>query len=705
MTLKYHFFLHIAINLVLVAVIDASITSNSLPNFVIMMADDMGYGDWSRTGAPAHTPHLDEMSHSTHTVWFQRAYAGNPICSPTRASVITGRTPSRTCIYGVEQHILCRDNTAGLKGGCTAGEFSIANATRLKGYMSGFYGKWHLGSLRNSTSDCYPATNITKPHCLPGYVSYTNGNEAVCCQGNDGHLMISHPLHFGFDRFVATPQCAPSATTNCGCFFYPHAHNDSQCIVGHYNKSCSTCDKHLECGQYYVGSVDGDGIPSIEALSTVSAADDEDFLISQLEKLIVDSLAEGKPFLGVVFFHGSHIPYVATPEHRAPYAEMGMDMNEQDYWGTITQIDAAVGRVRALLKHYKIDNNTWVSITADNGPEVSPANGQGTGTPFINPGRTDGLRGRKRDLTEGGIREIGLVEFPPEIKENRVEKRYPVVTMDYMATILDVLGMSPYQNRPLDGTSLLPFFRNQTKERASPIGWYGIFKFGSTDHINGTFPHKCPAYSNARKLGDVPANFTTPGRQPQWAWAEGNRYKLFGCVGVEDKQWHFFMYDLDADRKEQTDIWNAHQKLAQQMFSRFLKWQESVIHSQGVTENGCANPMPIVKYNAIPGLQNKKERCTSKGDNFLGESSAETIEACAQDCFYHSDHRCRDFSFSKECGCCWMFQSCNQTESGAYVYNWSSFQMIESSHINKLAPTSWNVWTPPYVEMAPWSNF
>ena len=77
---------------------------------------------------------------------------------------------------------------------------------------------------------------------------------------------------------------------------------------------------------------------------------------------------------------------------------MGMDENEQDYWGSVTQLDNAVGRVRSLLKEHGRSERTWVSLNADNGPEVSPASGQGTGGSFINPGRTGGLRGRKRDL-------------------------------------------------------------------------------------------------------------------------------------------------------------------------------------------------------------------------------------------------------------------------------------------------------------------
>lgn len=63
----------------------------------------------------------------------------------------------------------------------------------------------------------------------------------------------------GFDEFVATPQCAPSATTNCGCFWEPGKPptNDSQCLVGHYNGTCATCNDHLECGQYFKGAFSG----------------------------------------------------------------------------------------------------------------------------------------------------------------------------------------------------------------------------------------------------------------------------------------------------------------------------------------------------------------------------------------------------------------------------------------------------------------
>ena len=99
--------------------------------------------------------------------------------SATRAA---SRTPARTCIWGVEQHILCHAGA----GGCTGSEFGLGNATRAaarKGgpsYLSGFYGKWHLGSLSDrgvGSPDCYAKPANTS--CQLGYWERDGG----CCFG------------------------------------------------------------------------------------------------------------------------------------------------------------------------------------------------------------------------------------------------------------------------------------------------------------------------------------------------------------------------------------------------------------------------------------------------------------------------------------------------------------------------------------------
>lgn len=602
--------------LVLAMPLFAAAAVSPRPSFVIMLADDLGWGDWSRTGAPAHTPNLEAMSRSQHAVWFHRAYSGNPICAPTRASLLTGRTPARSCIHDVEQHVLCRETPAGTKGGCSQGEYTLANASRDAGanYLSGFYGKWHLGSLSNESGrDCYQVDGGTR--CLEGYMRFgsdTTGGIASCCMGIDAlswpgnahftntGIGIAHPLHFGFDEFTATPQCGASSNTNCGCFFYPKAWNSTPCNLGHY----STKQSHkkypnslfTECSQYYNGESPGHVWP----MDTVSPIDDEAFLVDKFESLLQRSVAEQRPFLAVLFFHGVHIPYIATPENRAVYADMGMDENEQDYWGTVTQIDNAVGRVRQLLKEYGVANTTWVSITADNGPEVSPTGGQGTAGAFPNPGRTAGLRGRKRDCTEGGTRVIGIVEYPPAVKANRVELTYPIITMDVMATVLDILGLPSYQGRRLDGTSLLPVLKGEQSERPidAGIGIHGSFSFGITNRPR----ERCPVFSDARQLGDVPEHFSTSGRgSGQFSWAEGNHLKIFGCSGFcngtncnesgvpypDNRGWRFFLFNLTNDPAETTDLWSHMRPVALAMFGRFQEWQASVRRSQGEEELGC----------------------------------------------------------------------------------------------------------------------
>lgn len=104
------------------------------PNIVLVMADDQG---WGQTGYYNHpklkTPHLDAMAKAG--LRFDRFYAAGPVCSPTRASVLTGRTPVRT---GVPSHgyNLCLQ------------EKTLPAALKTAGYVTGHFGKWHLNGIR-----------------------------------------------------------------------------------------------------------------------------------------------------------------------------------------------------------------------------------------------------------------------------------------------------------------------------------------------------------------------------------------------------------------------------------------------------------------------------------------------------------------------------------------------------------------------------
>lgn len=107
------------------------------PNFVILFADDMGYGDWNRGGNPTiRTPSLNRMA--DEGVQMTQFYCANPVCSPSRAALLTGRNAIRT---GVIQVFF-----PGNGQGMSLDEITLAEALKPLGYRSACIGKWHLGS-------------------------------------------------------------------------------------------------------------------------------------------------------------------------------------------------------------------------------------------------------------------------------------------------------------------------------------------------------------------------------------------------------------------------------------------------------------------------------------------------------------------------------------------------------------------------------
>tara|TARA_R110000850_G_scaffold54619_1_gene130003 strand:- start:248 stop:1657 length:1410 start_codon:yes stop_codon:yes gene_type:complete len=123
---------------ILVAVAIAQ--ADDRPNILLVMADDQGYGDAGFTGHPfVKTPHLDAMAKDG--VVFNRFYAGAPVCSPTRASVMTGRTPMRTNVPN-HGHYMRPD------------EVTIAEVLKGAGYVTGHFGKWHIGSVQAESPTC-----------------------------------------------------------------------------------------------------------------------------------------------------------------------------------------------------------------------------------------------------------------------------------------------------------------------------------------------------------------------------------------------------------------------------------------------------------------------------------------------------------------------------------------------------------------------
>lgn len=373
------------------------------PNIILIMTDDQGWGDVGYNGHPyLKTPHLDAMA-ANGTV-FNRFYAGSAVCSPTRGSVMTGRHPLR---YGI-----CHANCGHIK----QEEITIAEMVKERGYTTGHFGKWHLGTL---TRDVVDANRGGRPK-------------------NDEHY--APPWEHGFDECFVTESKVPT--------WNPMVTPPKS--SGDVNGSLTEGKPFNTFYWTGPGEIEKDNLD----------ADDSRVIMDRVIPFIKKASSKNQPFLSIIWFHTPHLPVLTGQEYRNKYASLTED--QQHYYGTLTAMDEQVGRLRNTLKELKIDNNTILFFTSDNGPEGKSAKGRTQGV-------TNGLKGRKRSLNEGGIRVPGIVEWPGKIKPAR-KVDVPCFTSDYFPTIASILeiDLAKYE-RPFDGINLMPVIEGKVKERKSHL--------------------------------------------------------------------------------------------------------------------------------------------------------------------------------------------------------------------------------------------
>ncbi len=388
----------------LIGLVACSFAIAASPNVVLVMCDDLGYGDPQcfNPDSPIQTPNIDAMAAAG--LKFTRFYSAGPVCSPTRGSCLTGRHPYRYGVYSA--------NTGHIK----TAEITLPELLKQQGYLTGHFGKWHLGTLTTTVKDANRG-------------------------GPQGAKHFAPPSQHGYDESFVTESKVPTydpmiKPSGAGKHAWDAITDRSKAVV------------------YGTRYWDHAGNEVSENLD----GDDSRIIMDRATAFLEQAVEKKQPFFAAIWFHAPHLPVVAGKEHVAPYRHHSV--YERNYYGCVTALDQQVGRLRSKLDQLGVAGNTMLWFCSDNGPE-----GQ-TGKA---PGSAADLRGRKRSLYEGGVRVPGILQWPDRVKPGVTD--VAAVTSDFLPTVLDALGVDYPDRRPLDGVSLLDVIDGKKTSRDKAIGF------------------------------------------------------------------------------------------------------------------------------------------------------------------------------------------------------------------------------------------
>lgn len=420
------------------------------PNILFILIDDMGWMDLGCQGNPhVKTPNIDRFA--MEGVRFTDAYAPAPVCSPTRAALMTGHSPAR---LHLTNHLPHQNRFTPPESKLLPAEMrdhlpleytTIAERLRDEaGYATAFIGKWHL---------------------------YKGREEKFAAQFQ------------GFDINIGGCSYGGPPT-----FFDP------------YRIPFLTDRKK---GEY---------LPDRLADETIS------FMQKQVQAK--------KPFYVALWNYTVHWPMEAPGEFVAKWADKPkVGYNHKVYPAMLETMDLAIARVLEELGRLKIEEETFVVFTSDNGP-------------FGGVGDARPLRADKGHLYEGGIRVPLIVRWPGKVAAGTVRED-PVILTDFYPTLLEVAGLKTRKHYPGDGESLLPVLTGEADLQRDALFWhYPNFAF-----------HRDNRLGSAIRMGD---------------------YKLIEFFDRNEVE----LYNLREDLGEKKNLAGVEVGRVEEMRKRLSRWRE-----------------------------------------------------------------------------------------------------------------------------------
>ena len=399
------------------------------PNFIIFYADDLGYGDLASYGHPmSDTPNLDQLA--KEGMRFGNIYTSSPVCSPSRAGLLTGRYQMRS---GIWPGVLGPTSSSGLPHN----ETTIATALKANGYNTAMVGKWHLGvgmdwEYLPTTQGFDSWMGVPYSHDMP-----------------DPNLCFYNPGTPGIPCWPGTP--AEPMKTTCPTGVTSEDDTSDSTPVGD-----NELVKKLYTEEYRRGFESGEPqasggevqIPLFNGTASTMKIIQQPANLTTLDDLYTDAAVgfvkqasrSEKPFFLYYAFQHTHHPDYA--------GKMFMNTTDRGMFGdAIKALDWSLGEVLSALKAGGKEDNTLVFFSADNGPSLGR---------LQRGGNAGLLRCGKGTTWEGGQRVPGLIKWPGHIAADSLTREV-ASTMDMFATIMKITGIPLPTNRFIDSVDMSPF--------------------------------------------------------------------------------------------------------------------------------------------------------------------------------------------------------------------------------------------------------
>ena len=417
-----------------------SVVEARQPNVVFFLVDDLGWSDVGCYGSRFYeTPNIDSLA--VEGVRFTNAYAACHVCSPTRASILTGKYPAR---LHLTDWLNGRPNTsfqvllnAKKAMSLEFEEVTIAEVLKKAGYATALFGKWHLGRDTNPTEHGF---DLHVPHSVNSNLGRRGFYDPQKIPGLDEGEYVTDRLAELAAEFIDDNSDKPFLLYMSHFSVHDPIHGRPD-LVEKYKKKLA--DRPPQSGPDYIleGNPDSPTYPS---------------------RVELDELLKLPEYADTYKSYGNDIVKVKQKQDNAQFA------------GMVESVDQSLGTLVAKLKELGIEDNTIIFFMSDNGGmsvmngtprRIIPQENLDTATSTSNLP----LRGAKGWLYEGGIRVPLIVKWPHSGKTGTVCDE-PVISTDFFPTILEMTGVT---NRAsdIDGKSITRLVRGEAMERG-PIYWH-----------------------------------------------------------------------------------------------------------------------------------------------------------------------------------------------------------------------------------------